>query len=201
MEFAEIIPIFDRYAPIHRISSIQASAWLLPPVSTIRGACHYEPGIGRFLSPDSTAPDLLNPQSLNKYSYCFNNPLKYNDPTGNWPNWGNIGKAIKTAVTASVNFVKEHIDVVHTVLDIAGMIPVVGEAFDAINGIIYAAQGDKVNAAMSFASCIPVAGKIIGGSKLVCKTIGKVATATQKLLKGADEVEEVFTSFPCWKRA
>jgi len=29
----------------------------------------------------------MNPQSFNKYTYCFNNPLNRNDPTGNWPNW------------------------------------------------------------------------------------------------------------------
>jgi hypothetical protein len=27
-------------------------------------------------------PNPANPQSLNRYSYCFNNPLKYTDPTG-----------------------------------------------------------------------------------------------------------------------
>jgi RHS repeat-associated protein len=149
-------------------------------------ARYYEPGIGKFLSPDSVAPDQLNPQSLNKYAYCFNNPLKYNDPTGNWPNWGNIGKAIKKAVSATVNFVKEHSDVIHTVLDVAGMIPVVGEAFDAVNGIIYAAQGDKVNAAMSFASCIPIAGAVLGGAKLAYKTIDKVVSVVKGALKAED---------------
>jgi len=27
-------------------------------------------------------PDPTNPQSFNRYSYCYNNPLKFNDPTG-----------------------------------------------------------------------------------------------------------------------
>lgn len=42
----------------------------------------YDPVIGRFLSPD---PQLQNPfftQNYNRYSYCLNNPLKYNDPNG-----------------------------------------------------------------------------------------------------------------------
>lgn len=29
-----------------------------------------------------TAPDWYNPQALNRYSYCLNNPLKFVDPTG-----------------------------------------------------------------------------------------------------------------------
>lgn len=37
---------------------------------------------GRFLSPDTLAPDPWNPQNLNRYSYASNNPLRYLDPTG-----------------------------------------------------------------------------------------------------------------------
>jgi len=29
-------------------------------------------------------PDPMNPQSLNRYSYCLNNPLRYVDPMGHW---------------------------------------------------------------------------------------------------------------------
>ena len=42
----------------------------------------YDPIVGRFLSPDNYVqlPDFS--QSLNRYSYCLNNPLKYTDPDG-----------------------------------------------------------------------------------------------------------------------
>ncbi|MDD5095640.1 MAG: RHS repeat-associated core domain-containing protein [Dehalococcoidia bacterium] len=46
------------------------------------GARFYDATIGRFISPDSLVPDMANPQSLNRYSYCLNNPLVYTDPTG-----------------------------------------------------------------------------------------------------------------------
>ena len=42
----------------------------------------YVPGIGRFASADTLVPDPMNPQSLNRYSYALNNPLRYTDPTG-----------------------------------------------------------------------------------------------------------------------
>ena len=42
----------------------------------------YDPLLGRFLSPDPyvQAPDFT--QSLNRYSYALNNPLKYTDESG-----------------------------------------------------------------------------------------------------------------------
>jgi len=45
-------------------------------------ARYYSNGTGRFMSPDPTGGSLLNPQTLNKYSYGLNNPLINIDPTG-----------------------------------------------------------------------------------------------------------------------
>ena len=44
----------------------------------------YDPFLARFLSPDPfvQAPDYS--QNYNRYSYAFNNPLKYTDPDGEW---------------------------------------------------------------------------------------------------------------------
>jgi RHS repeat-associated protein len=42
----------------------------------------YDPFIGRFISADTIIPEPFNPQSLNRYSYCLNNPLIYIDPNG-----------------------------------------------------------------------------------------------------------------------
>jgi RHS repeat-associated protein len=46
------------------------------------GARYYDPEIGRFISADTIVSSPANPQSLNRYSYCLNNPLKYIDPSG-----------------------------------------------------------------------------------------------------------------------
>ncbi|MEW6402997.1 MAG: RHS repeat-associated core domain-containing protein [Chloroflexota bacterium] len=42
----------------------------------------YSPQLARFISPDSIIPDFGNPQSLNRFGYVLNNPIRYNDPTG-----------------------------------------------------------------------------------------------------------------------
>jgi RHS repeat-associated protein len=46
------------------------------------GAREYDPSLGRWLSADTIVPDPANPQSLNRYSYVYNNPLKFIDPSG-----------------------------------------------------------------------------------------------------------------------
>jgi RHS repeat-associated protein len=43
---------------------------------------YYDPALGRFLEPDAVRPGGQGPQSLNRYSYVQNNPLKYSDPSG-----------------------------------------------------------------------------------------------------------------------
>ncbi len=47
-------------------------------------ARYFSPAVGRFLSADSIVPGAGNPQSLNRYSYGLNNPVKYRDPTGHY---------------------------------------------------------------------------------------------------------------------
>ena len=48
----------------------------------------YDPVIGRFITPDTIVPDIYDPQSLNRYSYCQNNPLIYTDPIGHYRDFG-----------------------------------------------------------------------------------------------------------------
>jgi RHS repeat-associated protein len=47
-------------------------------------ARYYDATIGRFISPDSTGQKLNDPQTLNRYSYCINNPLNRTDLTGHF---------------------------------------------------------------------------------------------------------------------
>ncbi len=45
----------------------------------------YDPAIGMFISADSIVPNYFDPQTLNRYAYCRNNPLIYVDPNGHKP--------------------------------------------------------------------------------------------------------------------
>ncbi|MCL2863763.1 MAG: RHS repeat-associated core domain-containing protein, partial [Methanimicrococcus sp.] len=48
-------------------------------------ARYYNPQTFVFTQADSVIPNVYNPQSLNRYSYCYNNPVKYTDPDGHIP--------------------------------------------------------------------------------------------------------------------
>jgi RHS repeat-associated protein len=43
-------------------------------------ARYYDPEMGRFIQPDTLVPTAADPQGLNRYSYCHNNPLNATDP-------------------------------------------------------------------------------------------------------------------------
>lgn len=45
-------------------------------------ARYYNPSTGRFISRDSFAGRRSDPLSLNLYTYCRNNPIRYVDPSG-----------------------------------------------------------------------------------------------------------------------
>ncbi|MBI3744042.1 MAG: hypothetical protein HY261_07150 [Chloroflexi bacterium] len=48
------------------------------------GARYYDPSIGRFVSPDSIIPNVFNSQTLNRYTYCDDDPLNCIDPDGHF---------------------------------------------------------------------------------------------------------------------
>ncbi len=95
-------------------------------------ARHYDALRGRFFQPDeftggpvdafsSNDPlppgplpyaDITNPQSLNKYTYVYNNPLTYLDPNGHSV-WTKIGKVILTGgdIVGTAAAVKEDVEV------------------------------------------------------------------------------------------
>ena len=76
----------------------------------------------------------------------------------------------------------------HTVLNVAGMVPVIGAPADAINAGWYAAQGDWADAALSAATAIPGVGDVVGGARLA-KTGLKIAEDGAEIAEGGIKAE------------
>jgi len=79
------------------------------------GARYYDPVIGRFISPDSIVQDPFDPQMLNRYSYCRNNPLIYVDPSGHLM----IGRFFKNLIEDVGEFISKHIKEIAIVVGVA----------------------------------------------------------------------------------
>ncbi len=54
-------------------------------------ARYYSAQVGRFLSFDPVGGTEFNAQTWNRYSYALGDPLKYTDPTGEFP-WDTVGQ-------------------------------------------------------------------------------------------------------------
>ena len=83
------------------------------------------------------------------------------------------------------SFVKEHSDVIHGVLDVAGFIPGVGAVADLANAGLYAAEGNWLEAGLSLASAVPG----IGDTIALAKKTGK-ALKGLKGLKGFNALDK-----------
>ena|GEM_PF-4945251 len=58
----------------------------------------YDPHFGRFLQADPLVQSPQNLQSWNRYSYAFNNPLAYTDPSGHM----SVGDALRTVAAIAI---------------------------------------------------------------------------------------------------
>ncbi|MDO5558752.1 MAG: hypothetical protein Q4F95_04050 [Oscillospiraceae bacterium] len=122
-------------------------------------------------------------QSLNRYTYCKGNPVKYTDPSGMSPE-------VKAQKQAELE--KEKREKVHNVFDAAGMLPFIGGIFDATNGLIYWAEGDGEGVGLTAMAFLPVAG-IISTPAKHADDIAEVSVKygselAENVLKESDEI-------------
>jgi hypothetical protein len=101
------------------------------------------------------------------------------------PNWSNFRVYMKAMGDTIM-------ELVHTGLDIAGLVPGIGEIADLANGIIYTLQGQGVNATLSFAAMIPITGTWTTLAKYGKKVITALdgSSRTLKWMKRTDGIIE-----------
>jgi len=115
------------------------------------GARYYDPQIGRFITPDTIVQAPYDLQSLNRYSYCRNNPINLTDPTGHsFKSW----------------FKKHWQEIVSVITSVVSIfVPVLAPVMWAVN------MGISAYTAVQTGSVIGFAGGIVGGA--VFGAIGK----------------------------
>ncbi len=155
----------------------------------------YDPGLNRFLTRDlyngalADMSLIADPFTGNRYAFGGGNPISFVEIDGHWGfSFSDIG---------------------HAVLDVAGLVPVVGEVADVANGIWYAAEGNYVDAALSFASAIPLAGygasaakavrygdKAVDAARTVARQGDNIADAGRTIARTGDDIADARRAAP-----
>ena len=138
-------------------------------------ARYYNPVIRRFINRDIVEGTPAESQSLNRYAYAQGNPVNQLDPFGLSPQ-NPYSKA-------------------HSFLDFLGLF---WSGADVANALLYMAEGDMKNAALSLMCALPVVGIAVAvGVKGVIKA-GKLLTKTASFVKKfakAQNIAEATTKF------
>jgi RHS repeat-associated protein len=130
-------------------------------------ARYYDPGLGRFIQPDTLVQSTSNPQHLNRYSYCENNPVNAIDPSGHF---GIIVGIIVGAIVGAITAAATGGDVGMGALTgaIGGLIGGLGGILGgAIGGTVGGVVGAAVGGAASGAINAAITGGDVGYGALV----------------------------------
>ena len=117
--------------------------------------------------PDVDFSDLKQPKIQQYNSPEFNRSIQL--PKYSPVKWNTLNEFDAEKNGGKPTDWNTYLDATQTALDVIGLIPVAGEFADVISGTISLARGNYADAAMSFASAIPVFGSFIGGAKIVKK--------------------------------
>jgi len=134
------------------------------------GARWMDPELGRWLSLDPELGSLRYPQSLNRYVYVVNNPMRYTDPTGRWF-WTAIGAAVGAIVNTAIYLATTENPTLEGALLAAASGAVTGAVAAATFGI-----GTIASRAVS--------GAVSGGASMIAYAGGQLATGGKITTQG-----------------
>jgi RHS repeat-associated protein len=141
----------------------------------------YSPTLGRFIEMDQLG---FEAGDNNWYRFVANGPAGKTDPSGLWtmdhrPYVVDDGGAAagNGCPDAQGKRTNPTLDSIQLGLDLLGLVPVFGEAFDGLNGLISLGRGDLTGAGLSFAGMVPVGGQAATAGKLTLKYGDEVVAA------------------------
>jgi RHS repeat-associated protein len=130
------------------------------------GARYYSPLLGRFITPDTIVQAPMNPQTLNRYSYCGNNPVNHIDPSGHFWFVPFIIAAVKGAVIGAT--------LGAATAAITGGNIGQGALFGAIGGAVFAGMGSIVQNAVRYATIPGGIGPMTAGASFSADMLGSI---------------------------
>ncbi len=135
-------------------------------------ARYYDPSMGRFITEDSYLGNNTDPLSLNLYTYCYNNPILYKDPSGHVAGVDDALVVFYLYLNAVVYSPDTQMDIEFISMDLA--------------------QGDYLGAALDTAGLLlPGATGFGRASKPVKRWLGKVGNKIDDILKFGKHFDEV----------
>lgn len=145
----------------------------------------YDPLLRRFLNADENIQDPYNTQNYNKYGYVMNNPLLFNDPSGEYIFGITEGFVAAIVIGAMVGTASYILNTIITGQKFTLLGYFKAEFFGALSGAVTYGIGSvfttTAGAATQFAASI---GKV--GSAFLQAAAHGVAQGTLSLMQGAD---------------
>lgn len=167
----------------------------------------YDPVLRRFISPDNFVQDPYNTQNFDRYTYVYNNPLIYNDPSGESivavivaaaiaivshvvmnaiegiPLWYGLGKAMTiTAVSSAVSFGIGAI--AETIASVTLRVAFQAGAHAVSGGIMSAIDGGKFLGGFASGAISSLAGSGIQGLSIDSEAISDALTVVSGGITG-----------------
>jgi RHS repeat-associated protein len=128
------------------------------------GARYYDPELGHFITADPTIQHPFDPQDLNRYSYCRNNPINYIDPTGlSW--WSSFWKWLSGGIGAIIAAV---------VIMAVTLVAAVATGGAALTNPFFWAFAGEISGAISGATTAAITGGDIGSGMLTGTVAGGI---------------------------
>ncbi|MFB5759850.1 polymorphic toxin-type HINT domain-containing protein [Paenibacillus medicaginis] len=148
----------------------------------------YDPGVGRFMGEDTYQGEVVDPLSLNLYTYVGNNPLIYTDPSGHrhemGAGWGGFAgnaysatdpwKGWSGPVGSVANFLI--LDDINTLRD---------------------PNSSGLAKGLATAGFLPI-GKVVKGGKLILKLKDKAGKVVEKEFKLVDDALDYAKACNCF---